>query len=204
MGGAGLLLLGAAAGLGAIRFSLSPAVSPVHELAVWMATTVGMPLIGADYVRRIRPMIGPRGVGVLVVLAGVAGSPYGHSAYATVAAAAAMVGVLASSVWIFSPAGIAGALGVLSAGLALRPVCEALAVPFVPAYHWNVGVCLVAADPSETGRFWAWPGTCEVSRGRPTVPRVGFLCRAGVISGLSYRQEVANGSCPLDCGYLPA
>jgi len=139
-GGAGLLLLGAAAGLGAIRFSLSPAVSPVHELAVWMATTVGMPLIGADYVRRIRPMIGPRGVGVLVVLAGVAGSPYGHSAYATVAAAAAMVGVLASSVWIFSPAGIAGALGVLSAGLALRPVCEALAVPFVPAYHLSLVV----------------------------------------------------------------
>jgi hypothetical protein len=41
-----------------------------------------------------------------------------------------------------------------------------------------------------------FPGTCEVSRGRPTVPRIGFLRRAGVISGLSYREVVANASCP--------
>jgi hypothetical protein len=62
------------------------------------------------------------------------------------------------------------------------------------------GVCLVAADPWETGRFWSWPGTCEVSRGRPTVRMIGLCtvpdCSRGYATDRRWRMLLVLATVP--------
>jgi len=139
-GGIGLSLLGVAAGLGALRFSVAPGVSDLHELAIWIVATVGLPLIGIGYLQRVRAVDARVAALVLGVFSALGASPMGHSAYAAGSAALGMLLVLAISVRIGSVTGGAGATAVLVAGLALRPASEALAIPFVPAYHLTLAV----------------------------------------------------------------
>ena len=134
-GGAGLVLLGVAAGLGTVRFLIRPSVAFWHEHAMWVAATVGLPLIGVGYVQRHRPVSGAVAVVILIAASGLAGSPVGHGAYGRVAPARGLFAGLGVRLRTGRLAGAGGALLVVLAGLFLRPVSEALALPFVPTYH---------------------------------------------------------------------
>lgn len=123
----GLLLVGVAAFIGALRFSINPELADVHRFTSSLATCTGLPLIGVQYLATCSGWPGRDGrmntMGASVVGFAAFGLAFPLPIYATAVGAVAMVVVIGSALRCFSAHGthvlaaVAGALGVALAGL---------------------------------------------------------------------------------------
>lgn len=123
----GLLLVGVAAFIGALRFSINPELADVHRFTSALATCTGLPLIGVQYLATCSGWPGHDGrmntMGASVVGFAAFGLAFPLPIYATAVGAVAMVLVVVSALKCFSTQGprvlgaVAGALGVALAGL---------------------------------------------------------------------------------------
>lgn len=126
-GGVGLLSVGVAAALGTLRFSGLSSLITAHDRATWVAALVGVPMIGLGYALAwLAPHRADRTSPVaFVALLGLAWLLDGTPAYRTAAGGAGMVLAAAFALAtarrdaIAASLGLAGALGVVIAGLAI-------------------------------------------------------------------------------------
>jgi len=140
VGGLGLILLGLAAGLGAVRFCLWADAAVLHDPASWMAGVIGLPLVGLGMVGRSWSIPeGAKWVAVAMLIVVAAAFP-DHEEYRVAAAGAGMLGGLVASAVGRRWSGVGGCVLVLAAGLALPPVCDALGVDFIPSFHLVMAV----------------------------------------------------------------
>jgi hypothetical protein len=124
VGGVGLLAVGCAASLGTLRFGGLSSLVAAHDGATWIAATVGIPMVGLAYAlprstARAAPMI------VCLALLGAAWALHGNPTYRTLVGGGAMGVALVGAAARFrqdavsAGLGVAGALGVVVAGLGI-------------------------------------------------------------------------------------
>ena len=123
----GLMLVGVAAFIGALRFSINPDLADVHRFTSALATCTGLPLIAVQYLSTCVGWPGPEGrmntMGAAVVGFAAFGLAFPLPIYATAVGAISMVVVIGSALRCFATRGalalvaVGGALGVALAGL---------------------------------------------------------------------------------------
>lgn len=125
----GVLLVGIAAFIGAIRFGVNPELAVLHRFVSALATLTGLPLIAVQYLSTCFGWPGPAGrmntMGASVVGFAAFGLAFPIEAYATIVGGASMVVVAAGGLLRLAVdpgravAAVAGAVGVACAGLVI-------------------------------------------------------------------------------------
>lgn len=125
----GLMLVGVAAFIGALRFSINPDLADVHRFTSALATCTGLPLIAVQYLATCAGWPGRDGrmntMGAAVVGFAAFGLAFPLPIYATAVGALSMLTVVVSAARCFGRHGpvvlaaVIGAVGVALAGLVI-------------------------------------------------------------------------------------
>ncbi len=156
----GMLLIGIAAFIGTVRFAINPELEELHGFVSALATCTGLPLIAVQYASTCFGRPGPDGrmitMGTSVVGFAALGLAFPVPVYSTLVGALSMLVVIAGAARCIphEPAragsAIMGAIGFMSAGLAIGTEGAFGPLLAIDAFHAVLAVALV-------GLAWGLP-----------------------------------------------